>query len=335
MFEINALIPGRKKRTSSGWTTFNCVACHHRGHNPDRRSRGGIKFEGNSNWVVHCFNCGFKCRFILGKAIEANTRKFLNWCGVDEEVILKWSLESLKYKDIMDFIEPEETQTKVAKLKFDKSELPSNALRIDPNDSDFTYYTNYIKSRCLDFDKYEFYATPFDPIARNKDRIITPFYQDRKLVGYTSRYLDGEKSKPKFIHEKPQGYLYNLDKQDKDWQIVIVSEGLYDAQVLDGVATLHETISPEQAHQLYRLNRKVIYVPDQDKTGISSIEQVLEYGFNVSVPLWGDHVKDINDAVKTYGRLPTLLSIIESATMNSIKIQSALKNVHKKIKKNK
>jgi hypothetical protein len=95
MFDILFVIPGKKKLTQSGWHSFNAVCCHNRGHKPDKRGRGGIRMDGD-NWSMHCFNCGFKCGFMLGKSITKNTKQLLSWCGIDEQQIQRWSLESLQ-----------------------------------------------------------------------------------------------------------------------------------------------------------------------------------------------------------------------------------------------
>jgi len=42
MFDILSLVPGKKKQSSSGWTSFNAICCGHKGHRPDTRFRGGI-----------------------------------------------------------------------------------------------------------------------------------------------------------------------------------------------------------------------------------------------------------------------------------------------------
>jgi DNA primase len=128
--------------------------------------------------------------------------------------------------------------------------------------------------------------------------------------------------------------LYNVDKQKQEWRVVLVMEGIFDAMMIDGVATLHEEISSGQLHQLYQMNKQVIYIPDQDRTGIQNVEKILEYGFNISLPKWNDNVKDVSDAVKEYGKLPTLLSILQTSTMNKIKIKTDLQRIERKIKRN-
>ena len=85
------------------------------------------------------------------------------------------------------------------------------------------------------------------------------------------------------------------------------------------------TILEEQAIVLSKLYKKIIVVPDRDKTGMEVCDRALELGYSVSIPDWSDDVKDVNDAVKKYGRLSTLLSIIQSATTSKIKIEMTRK----------
>ncbi len=80
-----------------------------------------------------------------------------------------------------------------------------------------------------------------------------------------------------------------------------------------------------------RLNRKIIVVPDIDKTGLTICDRALELGFHVSIPNWEDGIKDANDAVIKYGRLPTLLSILKNATNSKIKLELMRKKLAKRI----
>ena len=72
-------------------------------------------------------------------------------------------------------------------------------------------------------------------------------------------------------------------------------------------------------------------MPDQDKAGLEIIEKALDYGFYVSIPNWADDVKDVNDSVVKYGRLPTLLSILQSSTNNKIKLEMQRKKIAQRI----
>lgn len=324
MFNILNIIPTKMKRTSSGWSSFNSPCCHHRGHQPDRRMRGGIKFDGPNKWHYHCFNCGFTCSFDLGKSIYHKTKDFLMWCGADEESVQKWSLESLKFKYL---IEPTSVQYIDEEENFPIIDLPEDFKTLDFVNPDHAHYVKYLQSRGVHSGDF---FVPVD--IESRDRIIIPFTHENNLVGYTSRFLDGRK--PKYIHQKPKNYLYNIDKQNKDWQVVLVMEGVFDAMMIDGVATLHEEIAIGQLQQLYKMNKQVIYVPDQDSTGIKNIDKILEYGFHISLPKWNDEIKDVSDSVKEYGKLPTLLSILQCSTMSKIKIKTDIQRIERKIKRN-
>jgi hypothetical protein len=323
MFDIASLIPGRKKTTGSGWISFNAICCIHRGHKPDKRSRGGLKFDGSTNWVMHCFNCGFSCSFTLGRTIPAKTRDFLIWCGSDSDQVKRWSLESLQHKDLLDFSDPEKPKPHVINFK-DRPLDPHEVL--DPSNPRHKLFTSYLKKRCIDLDKYSFAVTP-DAKGRNQDRVIVPYLYKGKVVGNTSRFLDNRL--PKYLNVQPQGFVFNMDQQLPDWQVCIVTEGIFDALSIDGVAVMHDDISAQQAQLLARLNRRIIVVPDFDKTGFNMIDRALELGYSVSLPNWGPGIKDVNDAVVTYGKLPTLLSIIQSATMSKIKLELQRKKIGK------
>jgi hypothetical protein len=322
MFDILSLIPGKKKQTTSGWTSFNAICCSHRGHTPDRRGRGGIKFEGSNNWVMHCFNCNFSCNFVLGKVISPKARQFMIWCGVDSGQVQRWSLESLQHKDLLDFT-TEKKHEHV--LNFKHRPLPKGEI-LDPTNPRHKIYTDYLNKRKIDLTKYSFTVTPDDKY-RNQYRIVVPYTYQGKVVGNTSRFLDDRI--PKYLNDQPQGFVFNLDKQDKDWQVCIVTEGIFDALSIDGLALMHDDISAEQAQLIAQLNRRVIVVPDFDKTGFKLIDRALELGYSVSLPDWEPGIKDVNDAVKKYGKLPTLLSILQNATMSKIKLELQRKKIGK------
>lgn len=325
MLDILSVIPGKKKVTQSGWHSFNAVCCHHRGHNPDRRSRGGLKFDEQDNWSYHCFNCHFKASFRLGRTINKNTRLLLEWCGLSQAEIARLNLESLKHKDIVDYTKPKKVKFKA---KFKEVDLPEGAELISISNPDHAVFVEYLDKRGFTPADYPFMITPNDE-GRNSNRIIIPYTFQNKVVGHIDRYLDDRF--PKYIKNQQQGYVFGLDLQKPEWEACIVSEGVFDALSISGCALTHDTISNEQAQLLKNLNRTVIVVPDRDKSGLNICDQALDYGFQVSIPNWDSSVKDINDAVLKYGKLPTLLSILQSATNSKIKIEIQRRKLAKRI----
>lgn len=325
MFDILSIIPGKKRRTHGGWTSFNGICCHHLGHRPDTRMRGGIHVDGN-NWTYHCFNCGFKCGFTLGKSIQHKVRQLLSWCGIDEKDILRWNLESLQQKDFLDFSKP---QVRV-NINFEHTELPEDSESLNIDDPRHYRYIEYLESRGIHYDSYPFKVTPTGNgklVSRREHRIIIPYFYKGNIVGYTSRFLDDKL--PKYINVQQPGYVFNIDAQKDDWSVCLVTEGIFDALSVDGVALMHDDISQEQAHLLSTLNRQIIVVPDRDETGLKLCDKALELGYQVSLPEWEAGIKDVNDAINKYGKLPTLLSILQSATNSKIKIELMRKKIGK------
>lgn len=318
MFDILSIVPGRKKQTTSGWISFNAICCSHMGHRPDKRGRGGIKFDGN-NWSYHCFNCNFKSGFVLGRPITSNTKKLLTWCGIDEIQIQKWSLESLQQQDFVDLT----PKKKEKNIKFDEHKLPDAEL-LDENNPLHKVYIDYLTKRGLYTNEYPFMVTPSEP-GRMGNRIIIPYTYKNKIVGHTSRFLDNRI--PKYINEQQPGYVFGYDFQTNEQNVCILVEGIFDALSLGACALTHNTINDDQARLLAQLNKQIIFVPDRDEAGLESCDRALELGYRVSIPNWDSSVKDVNDAIVKYGRLPTLLSILESATMNKIKIELQRKKI--------
>jgi hypothetical protein len=325
MFDILTILPGKKKRATSGWYSFNAVCCHHRGHKADKRGRAGIIFDGENNWSYHCFNCNFKCGFQLGKSISKPTRQLLNWGGIDDAEISKWNLESLRHRDILDVIRPAKP---VVEITFEQKDDPEGCVPINNKEARFKKYVKYLDSRGLHTGDYIFKATP-DDSGRNADRIIIPFRYNGRKVGHTSRYIDGRS--PKYINDMPPGFLFGCNLQKPEWEVCLVFEGVIDALTLRGCAVMHNTISDAQASILRNMHKRIIVVPDMDKSGLAIIDRALELGFQVSLPDWGPGIKDANDAVLKYGRLPTLLSILQNATNSKIKLQMMRTKIDKRL----
>lgn len=317
----------RTRTSPAGWISANAVCCHHNGHRADRRGRGGIISGIDGSVSYSCFNCGFRAHYHPGRALSYKMRKLMSWLGFDENQIRVLILEAVRIKDseITTAIEPENV------IKFDKKELPEGsqsflalaefyALKgIDHCPKNFLDAVDYVNSRGIDMNRYEFYFT--DSRKYNmSSRVIIPFTHENQIVGYTARTFD-DRVKPKYFMEKPNGYVFNLDQQKDNWKFVIVCEGIFDALSVDGVAVMHNEISESQADQIDNLSREIIVVPDWDSSGKKLVDHAIEFNWSVSFPIWRETCKDINDAVCKYGKLFVLKTILDSAEHSSLKIQ--------------
>lgn len=313
IIDITKYLPSKRKTSPSGWISFNAVCCHHRGERQDKRGRGGMLIDGDK-WTFHCFNCGFTASYDPAEHLRKNTKLLLTWLNVEQELINKLGLLSIKNKAAP---RGQASKKSISVPKFESINLPAAAELLSVDNSRHTKYLDYLSSRGVKLqDKY--YVTP-DAEDRNQNRIIIPFTYNNNLVGYTSRFIDD--LQPKYINHYPPGYVFGLDHQSKDWKYLLVVEGVFDALLTRGVAVMHNTISDCQAHQIRMTNKEIIVVPDRDKAGEGLIDRAIELGWMVSFPNWDNDIKDAADAVQRYGRLTTLISIVESVERSKLKIE--------------
>jgi hypothetical protein len=323
ILDILSIVPGKKRHTSGGWFAFNAVCCHHRGHKPDKRMRAGIIFGDADNWTYSCFNCGFKCGSSPGKSFSKNTKSLLEWSGIDKMQIERWSFQNFSEKSIYDL----GSDYKPVIISFDKRALPEGSIKVDASNPEHQVHIDYLASRNLSVDDSTYYITPNATRERDKNRIIIPYYYNGEIVGHTSRFYDG--IAPKYISDQQRGYVFNFDNQPKRGTACVLVEGQFDALSIGGCAYLGSTISDEQARMISKLNREIIVVPDRDKTGMTICTRALDLGYRVSIPEWSSDIKDVNDAVKRYGKLPTLLSILQASTTSRITVEMKRKKFTK------
>lgn len=323
-----ALLPSKRKTTPSGWTSFNAPCCLHRGERADTRQRGGVLVSPNGGFQYHCFNCNFKAGWTPGHLLTKNTKSLFKWIGMSDTEVSKLNLYALKIKDEQPVLE------KQLNFTLEEKKLPDNCKPITEwiqegcQDPDMISAVEYIINRGM---RFEWYNWHWADANGYRDRVILPFYHDGKIVGYTGRKItDG---KPKYLTDAQPGYVFNLDNQKHERKYIIVVEGQFDAIAVDGVAIMHNEPNETQAARINALGKEVIAVPDKDKPGAKMIAKALEYGWQVSLPDWGDEIKDVADAVKKFGRIYTLHSILENRESGNIKIQllqKKLENIHDK-----
>jgi hypothetical protein len=317
---LQAHLPGKKKKTTSGWICFNAVCCQ------DDRQRGGFIVNGGDAVSYHCFNCGFKCSWQPGRQVSAKMTKFMRALNLSDDMISTLRFEAFRLNDA--------TSTAIVSVipTFGERAMPIDAEPI-ANFLDHEIFPakllpviEYINSRNLYLEDYPFYWTPK---AGFSNRLIIPFFYKGQIVGYTARAVGP--AALRYVSEQQPGYVFNLDKQSDDRTFVIVCEGPIDAISIDGCALLGSEIKDSQNWLLKQLGKELVLVPDKDHEGPKSVEAAIELGWSVSMPDWPDGVKDINDAVQKLGRLATMWLIVQSKHSNTLKIQLRAKKWFKDI----
>ena len=318
-------LPAGRKKTPSGWISFNAPCCVHNGESADKKKRGGIMTSADGTVSYHCFNCGFKANYVIGRKLNQKMRLFMSYIGITDDTIRKLAIEAMR---------EEESDTKFEKKKFvtfNKKELPKNTRTLDTWLEKYTTgvlsntelksidnLLNYLSSRGIGPDWYDFmYST--DKVWDVYQRLLIPFYWRGDIVGFTGRMFE-ESNGVKYYTDVWPGYVFNMDAQDWSRKFVLVTEGPFDAITISGVSILGSEINDTQRELIDGLGRQVIVVPDRDAPGEKLINQAIEFGWSVAFPEWDKTVGDVADAVLKYGRLFTIQSILKTTERSKLKI---------------
>jgi len=337
---INQLLPARRRTNSvSGWTSFNAVCCHHNGESADSRGRGGIITNGDGGVSYSCFNCNFRASYVPGRHLTYKFRKLLSWLGADENTIRRLVIEAIRVRELSP---PEAMPDTDVTVEFAARPLPAEAQSFQTLDTFYILNGNqnvpeqwhdailYTAARRVDLRQYDFYWTPETAYNLHR-RVIIPFTWNHRIVGYTARALYDE-VRPKYYSQIEPNYVFNLDRQLPTSRFVIVCEGPFDAMAVDGVAVLSNSVSEPQADIIDSLGRQVIVVPDFDRAGSQLIDHALEYGWDVSFPIWQENCKDISQAVANYGKLFVLKAILDAAETSRLKIELRRRSLYTNLK---
>lgn len=323
---IYNLLPADKKQRNNGWIYFNAQGCcENYGHeHSDTKHRGNILFT-DDGFVYSCFNCHYACGFTLGQYLSKKTYQWIKWLGASQQE-LNDLLSMIREYNESNNDKKEENNQPIIKREI--RPLPNNYKSINESfnngESSLSFnnvyrYFQYRNPRLLEFNNYMW--------AEGQNNFLIPCYEYGNIVGYSLRSLNDE-SKSKYIHYIPQGYVYNYDNFQKERKYQILVEGELDADSINGIAYLSSTITPERLKRIlpFANYQELIICPDRDKSGQKIVKQVLDENlpFSIAFPNWVKGIKDCEEAVKKYGRLYTIYSILSSKESNKdlIKMKS-------------
>jgi len=322
-------IPGGKM-TPSRWTTFNGPCCVHNGQaRPDTKKRSGILFDSDGRTSVSCFNCGFRAGWSPGARFSSKWKRYFEWLGMPSEKIRRLDFDiSLLRKNMLEGggIEQSFVRQASASMVFQSRNLPNLSkpisfwLEENCSDPNFLEVLNYLANRGEDILlSYDYYWTP-DTSNNLNQRVIIPFYWENEIVGWTARLVTNEKARRYFSDVQPH-YIFNTDSIKEEWEYIFINEGPFDGIADNGVSMLGDKVTAEQIQWLNQTGKTKIVVPDRTNRGGRLIDTALTEGWYVSFPNWDQGIKDAADAVKAYGKLYTIWSIIDARTKNRLEIE--------------
>lgn len=312
------LLPKIKNRGE--WKCFNCPSCCRFGEGrPDSKQRGGLKFDGDG-LVYHCFNCHFSWGWMPNFRISKKMNMFLEDLGLNNSQLME-------LRKLVDEFIDKPSEGKKQTIQRIIRDIPNEyksiikSLQDGENSKTLNKVYSYLQGR------NERLLMWTDLMwAEGRDNFLIPCYEFGKIVGYSLRQLNDE-SEHKYIHYVPSGYIFNFDNMNKNRKYQILVEGQTDALSLDCLSLLSNTFTNDKLKRIldYKGESEIIIVADRDEAGKKLVNQVIneKLPFSVSFPNWDFGIKDVEEAVKKYGRLYTLYNILQNkeSDINKIKIK--------------
>lgn len=293
-------------KNSRGWYELRCAVCN------DHSPRFGIYHDGTYT-SCHCWNCGVKAKYEEGTGkLSRSFRQVLEAFGITKNDLVE--LRST----IFNQAKAEETAVTLDALKKVKLVTPEVALPDNSYPIGHELFpelqlplASYLERRKVDPLKVKAHFS-LDP--RMLGRVIIPFYRAGKVIYWQARHIE-DGVKPRYLNSycSRDAVLYGYDEL-VSWKStpIFVTEGVFDAIVLDGVCTLGSSINAAKLEVLRRCRRRLIFVVDRDKTGGEFGATALENGWEVTFV--DERVKDANQSVQQHGLAYTIYTLLSNAT---------------------
>jgi len=268
-------------------------------------------------FLLTCPACGKKEAFIY-KNKEWITCNRKNRCGFTTSI---WNLskEILRDKDIISFIAKEmrDPNFKATDLieRSEKAEIPEGTKFFTEAKEgvvkDRAY--NYLKNRGISEETISNLGYVYEPGSRFHQTIFIPFYEDRRLVYFTTRDYTG-KNNMRYINPSDlssKQFIYNYDKIEEGGTVFIF-EGIFDAISLKeqiGTVMLSDTLCKSQAIKIVdRAPSRIVFVPDNDEAGEKTLQKNINKILKYKLPSLDFEIfiyyikgaKDFNETGKTY-----------------------------------
>jgi hypothetical protein len=303
---------------SKGWRKVFCEVCGDGTH--AKGPRGGWYFE-NETCVYHCFNCGVTGNFDPNREFPLSKEM--------SHIFDSFGIPSKEYYTIGYAKKLDNNQSKKVerkKVEVATIDLPDYFYKLeDGNKENIIVQKAYaeLEYRNIDPSAYTFYLSngrtkggPRDEaIAKAMmNRLIIPFFDSEgNLIYYQGRAFHVDNTvKNKYINaDIPKtNILYGMDKLHTNTaNPLYFTEGFFDAFHLKGVSIQENNLTASQIELLKKSPRKKVWVPDRKSDSSKVVDQCIKLGWHVSVPNIGSQCKDIDDAVRKYGKLYTVQQV--------------------------
>lgn len=306
-----------KQNPSTNWWYLNCPLCG------DGRGRGGFKFDGDFTGYS-CWNCQSKFKYEEGTGkLSKNAKDILGACGISRE-----DLRELTSSIFLNQPEKEDKEVSLdtmAKVSLHTPEVafPTRTFRLlsEGHEEFQEPILEYLITRCIDPLVAKWYFSLDPKLLR---RVIIPYWRDGKLIYWQARSIDDD-VKPRYRNcvVAKDAVIYGYDQLHSfDEAPLFVTEGVFDAAVINGVSILGSSLNATKIEVLKKTGRRLLFVIDRDQTGGELGKAVLAHGWEITFV--DVRAKDINDSVVKFGLSFTAYSLVKNATSKTNKLQSSI-----------
>jgi len=302
---------------AGGWSACFCEVCGDGART--KGPRGGWRFDGEA-CAYHCFNCDVTGTFDPDREYPFS-RKMV-------EIFDAFNIPNKEYfaigyanKVLGDGKTKKPEKPKVVINAIDMPDYFCLLQQCKDTNVIAQKAIDELKYRNINPDDYPFFISTGrskkgvreEAVAKSMmDRLIIPFYNDKgDLIYFQGRALD-KSAKKKYINaDIPRtNIIYGMHRLHIDQnKPLYVTEGFFDAYHLNGVSIQENNLTQGQIDILKRSRRKKVFVPDRKSDSSKVIDQCAELGWSVAIPDIGTSCKDIDDAIRRYGKLHTLSQV--------------------------
>jgi hypothetical protein len=302
---------------TNGWHRVYCEVCGDGKHT--KGPRGAWLFQ-DEMCFYHCFNCPAEGSFDPNREFPfgKEMRSIFDAFNIPNN-----EYNAIAYSKKV-FGDGKERKPAPRKIEIKPIEVPDffcELSKCNHNNVIVQKAFDELKHRNITPDSYKFYLstgkTKGGPreqaIARAlMDRLIIPYFDnDGNMIYYQARAFEKNVTKKYINADTPRSsVLYGMDRLNTDPEYPLyVTEGFFDAYHLKGVALLENSVTAPQLEMLKRSRRKKVFVPDKNADSSKVVDIFIKEGWYVSVPDIGSACKDIDDAIRKFGKLYTLQTV--------------------------
>jgi hypothetical protein len=293
--------------SAKGWRPLRCALCN------DHSERAAFLLEGDAV-AFTCFNCGVKAKYEENAGeLSKNMRRVLVAHGVRPEALTELS----------------------SAVWFQRGGRPGAILLEDlkPPPSLVTPEVSLPPgTRYLGSEGHEDLQAPLieyllrrgqDPLQlraayslspQHHRRVVLPCHRDGKVIYWQSRAIDdGVKPRYRSAGETKDAVLWGYDHLWRHpHRVLFVTEGIFNAAPVQGVALLGSKVSESQALALERCRRRKVVVVDRDSNGEGLAAEALRLGWELTFV--DERASDVADSAARFGRAYTAWSLLANAT---------------------